>query len=101
MSRAGAVDILRGVSLDVKAGETVAIVGPSGSGKTSLMMIMAGLERATSGSVIVAGHDFTALDEDELALGQGAGDRHRFPIVPSRANDDSAGKRGASAGIRR
>jgi Predicted ABC-type transport system involved in lysophospholipase L1 biosynthesis, ATPase component len=71
MSRAGAVDILRGVSLDVKAGETVAIVGPSGAGKTSLMMIMAGLERATSGSVIVAGHDFTALDEDELALVRG------------------------------
>ena len=70
-SRAGPVDILRDVSLDVPAGQSVAIVGPSGSGKTSLLMIMAGLERATSGRVRVAGHDFTGLDEDQLALMRG------------------------------
>lgn len=71
VSRAGPVDILRGVSLQVDNGQAVAIVGPSGSGKTSLLMIMAGLERATSGSVEVAGHDFTALGEDALALVRG------------------------------
>lgn len=71
VSRAGPVDILRGVSLEIGAGEAVAIVGPSGSGKTSLLMIMAGLERATSGSISVAGHDFTKLGEDELALVRG------------------------------
>lgn len=71
VSRAGPVEILRGVSLDVAEGETLAIVGPSGSGKTSLLMVMAGLERATSGSVMVAGHDFAALSEDELALIRG------------------------------
>lgn len=70
-SRAGPVDILRGVSLDVGKGQAVAIVGPSGSGKTSLLMVIAGLERATSGSVSVAGHDFTALGEDDLALVRG------------------------------
>jgi putative ABC transport system ATP-binding protein len=70
-SRAGPVEILRSVSLAIPNGQAVAIVGPSGSGKTSLMMIMAGLERATSGSVKVAGHDFTALGEDGLALVRG------------------------------
>lgn len=66
-SRAGPVQILRGVSLRVQDGEAVAIVGPSGSGKTTLLMIMAGLERATSGTVRVAGRELGALDEDALA----------------------------------
>ncbi len=71
-SRAGAVDILRGVSLRVPAGQSVAIVGPSGSGKTSLLMVLAGLERATSGGVRVAGHDLGQLGEDALARVRGA-----------------------------
>ncbi len=71
-SRAGPVEILKGVALDVTAGESVAIVGPSGSGKTSLLMVVAGLERATSGRVQVAGREFTGLDEDSLALIRGA-----------------------------
>jgi putative ABC transport system ATP-binding protein len=64
---AGPVDILRGIDLEVAAGETVSIVGPSGSGKTSLLMVIAGLERATSGSISVGGHDLARLDEDALA----------------------------------
>jgi putative ABC transport system ATP-binding protein len=71
-SRAGPVAILKGVALEVAAGEAVAIVGPSGSGKTSLLMVVAGLERATSGWVVVAGHDFAHLDEDRLAAVRGA-----------------------------
>jgi putative ABC transport system ATP-binding protein len=71
-SRAGPVEILRNVSLDVEAGQSLAIVGPSGSGKTSLLMVVAGLERATSGRVHVAGHDLTKLSEDQLALMRGA-----------------------------
>ncbi|MEL6298189.1 MAG: ATP-binding cassette domain-containing protein [Pseudomonadota bacterium] len=66
-SKAGDVEILQGVSAAFAGGQSVAIVGPSGSGKTSLLMIMAGLERATAGGVTVAGHDFTSLSEDELA----------------------------------
>ena len=72
LSRAGPVEILKGVDLDVTAGESVAIVGPSGSGKTSLLMVVAGLERATSGRVRVAGREFNGLDEDSLALIRGA-----------------------------
>ena len=71
-SRAGSVAILRDVDLEAREGQSLAIVGPSGSGKTSLLMVMAGLERATSGKVEVAGHDLSALSEDELALMRGA-----------------------------
>ncbi len=66
-SSAGPVNILTGVDLVIDAGEAVGLVGPSGSGKTSLLMVLAGLERATSGSVIVAGHRITDLGEDALA----------------------------------
>ena len=66
-SDAAPVDILRGIDLDVADGEVVALLGPSGSGKSSLMAVLSGLERATSGSLTVAGQDFTALDEDALA----------------------------------
>ena len=66
-SRAGQVHILRGVNLQIGPGEQIGLVGPSGSGKSTLMMIMAGLERPTSGSVIMAGRDFSGLSEDGLA----------------------------------
>ena len=71
-SRAGPVEILRDVSLRVPEGRSMAIVGPSGSGKTSLLMVVAGLERATSGKVSVAGHELTTMSEDDLALMRGA-----------------------------
>jgi putative ABC transport system ATP-binding protein len=64
---AGPVNILRGVSLEVRRGETLGLVGPSGSGKSSLLMLMGGLEAATAGSVTALGRDLTAMDEDALA----------------------------------
>ncbi len=76
-SGAGMVNILRGINLSVEAGQTVGVVGPSGSGKSTLMSVIAGLERPTSGEVMVAGHSLTDMNEDELALFR----RHNLGIV--------------------
>ena len=72
-----AVEVLRGVSLTVPQGQTLALLGPSGSGKSSLMAVLSGLERATSGSLTIAGEDFAALSEDQLAAAR----RGRIGIV--------------------
>lgn len=63
----GPVDILRGVSLSVQPGESVAIVGPSGSGKSSLISLASGIEQATSGEVQLLGTSLSGKSEDELA----------------------------------
>lgn len=60
-------EILKGVSLTLEPGESVAVLGPSGSGKSSLMAVVAGLERADAGSVRLAGRDISRLNEDALA----------------------------------
>jgi len=60
--------ILKDVSFALNAGEVAAVVGPSGSGKTSLLMVLGGLEKATSGKVVVGGRDITNLNEDQLAV---------------------------------
>ncbi len=64
---AGPVEILKGITLTIRRGETVGLIGPSGSGKSSLLMLMGGLERATGGKVLALGQDLTAMNEDALA----------------------------------
>jgi putative ABC transport system ATP-binding protein len=66
-SAAGPVNILRGIDLDLDRGEAVGLLGPSGSGKTSLLMLLAGLERATAGTIELDGECVTAMNEDALA----------------------------------
>ncbi len=73
----GRVVVLDGIDLTVNAGETVALLGPSGSGKSSLLAVLAGLERAQTGSLTVAGQDFSALNEDGLAAAR----RGRIGVV--------------------
>ena len=63
----GPVHILQDVGLQVQAGDTVSIIGASGSGKTSLMMVIAGVQQASGGCVMVAGEDITTRSEDALA----------------------------------
>jgi putative ABC transport system ATP-binding protein len=68
MSGKSKLHILKDVTFKVNSGEVTAIVGPSGSGKTSLLMILGGLERATTGKVVVAGRDISTANEDQLAI---------------------------------
>ncbi len=65
------VDILRGIDLDIESGHSVGLVGPSGSGKSTLLMVMAGLEQADQGKVLVEGSDLSQMNEDRLAQFRG------------------------------
>ncbi len=68
---ASSVHVLKGLSLDVAAGETAGIVGPSGSGKSTLLMVLAGLESVDSGTVRIAGRTLNGLSEDAIAAFRG------------------------------
>ncbi len=68
---AARVHILKDVGLHIRSGEAIGLVGPSGSGKTTLLMVLAGLERSDTGSIVVAGEDLTHLNEDALARFRG------------------------------
>jgi putative ABC transport system ATP-binding protein len=68
---AARVHILKDIDLTVARGEAIGLVGPSGSGKSTLLMVMAGLERSDTGSIVVAGEELTKLDEDALARFRG------------------------------
>ena len=65
------VEILRGIDLEIPAGQFVAIMGASGSGKSTLLGLLAGLDTATSGTIVLDGVDITGLSEDKLALVRG------------------------------
>jgi len=109
---AGTVNILRGIDLEVRRGETLSVVGLSGAGKTTLLMALAGLERPTAGRVEVAGADLARLDEDGLArfrrrhIGIVFQSFHLVPTMTALENvalplefsgDDSARERAAEA----
>jgi putative ABC transport system ATP-binding protein len=68
---AARVHILRQIDLNIGRGEAIGLLGPSGSGKSTLLMVMTGLERPDTGSVVVAGQELQQLDEDDLARFRG------------------------------
>ena len=83
---AGKVEILHSIDLQITQGSSCALVGPSGSGKSSLLMVMAGLEQATKGSVIVLGQDISSMPENQLAQfrrGQVGVVFQSFHLIPS------------------
>ena len=83
---AGLVDIIHSIDLQITQASSCALVGPSGSGTSSLLMVMAGLEQATSGRVIVLGEDISAMSEAELAQfrrGQVGVVFQSFHLIPS------------------
>lgn len=91
-SAAGPVEILRGVSLQVDAGERVAVVGPSGSGKSSLIAVAAGLEQPTSGKVRLFGQDLARLGEDgraRLRRGKAALVFQSFHLLPNMTAEEN------------
>jgi len=103
----GPVKILQGIDLDIAPGETIGLLGPSGSGKSSLLMLIAGLERATSGTIMVAGQDLVPLDEEARArfrlanLGIVFQSFHLIPSMTAQENVavplELAGRRDAAA----
>jgi ABC-type lipoprotein export system ATPase subunit len=106
---AGSVTVLKGITLEIGRGESVAIVGPSGSGKSTLLNIIGTLDQPSSGSVTLDGQELTRLDEMQLAklrnqqIGFVFQSHHLLPqctvlenvLVPTLANKDSASRNGA------
>ncbi len=70
-TKAGPLKVLKGINLEIKEGEFVAIVGPSGSGKSTLINMITGIDRPTSGEVFVAGQRLTNLSENQVAKWRG------------------------------
>src|SRR5437762_11565422 len=91
-SDAGMVNILRGITLSIAAGEIAAVVGPSGAGKSSLMMVAGGLERVTSGRVEGAGRELGPPDDAARArlrrahIGSVLRGFHRIPTMTGLAS---------------
>ena len=61
------IRVLKNINLETKKNESISIVGESGSGKTSLIMLIGGLEKATSGKIYFENHEITKLNEDEVS----------------------------------
>ena len=90
----GATAILRGIDLDVARGERLAILGASGSGKSSLMAVLSGLERATSGAVSIVGEDFTALGNEQHRNNHNRQEHYVIhPRLEAQSNPRPLGKR--------
>jgi putative ABC transport system ATP-binding protein len=88
------VNALRGVSLEVDAGDFLVVSGPSGSGKSTLLHIMAGLDRPSNGEVLLEGHPLSAMSDDDLTLRRRRGIGFIFQffhLLPTLSATDNVG----------
>ena len=92
-----AVDALRGVSLEVPAGQFTAVMGPSGSGKSTLMHLLAGLDRPTAGSVHIAGEEISSMPDRRLTKLRRRAHRLRLPVVQPAPDPHGGGEHHAPA----
>src|SRR5260370_22955463 len=90
------IEILKGISFQIRSGEFVAIVGPSGSGKSTLLGIIAGLDNPTTGHVLIDGVDITRMSEGKLAtvrntkIGMGFQAFNLMPTLPPQGKREVA-----------
>ena len=95
------ITVLDGIDLQVPEGEFVALMGPSGSGKTTLLNLIAGIDRPTSGKVIVAGTDVAQLSESALAAWRSHNVGLHLPVLQPDPGPERHRERGAAAAARR
>ena len=87
------IPVVDRVSLSVQKSEFLVVEGSSGSGKTTLLSLLSGLDRPTSGRVLVLERDITDMGEDDLAPPAQRGHRFCLPVLSSRPLSDGAGER--------
>ena len=96
---AGPLNVLRGIDMEIDRGSFIALVGPAGGGKTTFLNMITGIDKPTTGEVIVDGIDVSNSSEKKLTRWRGTEYRYRISILPAAAHPYRAGKRDDADGF--